>query len=68
MPSHAILFDLFCILLSGGTLQKANDSENEKNRAVTATLNAEIRRAKAELRNELPKLEKLANRKVLSDL
>ncbi|MCO5550961.1 hypothetical protein L7F22_004456 [Adiantum nelumboides] len=44
--------------------QKASDAAIEKNRAVVATLNAEIRRAKAELRNELPKLEKLAQRKV----
>lgn len=44
--------------------QKASDAAIEKNRAVTATLNAEIRRTKAELRNELPKLEKLAQRKV----
>lgn len=44
--------------------QKANDAAIEKNRAVVATLNAEIRRAKSELRNELPKLEKLSQRKV----
>eukprot|EP00249_Psilotum_nudum_P007000 c20233_g1_i1 orf=404-1216(-) len=44
--------------------QKADDASIEKNRAVVATLNAEIRRAKVELRNELPKLEKLAHRKV----
>eukprot|EP00250_Pteridium_aquilinum_P011977 c2042_g1_i1 orf=72-881(+) len=44
--------------------QKASDAAIEKNRAVVATLNAEIRRAKGELRNELPKLEKLAQRKV----
>lgn len=44
--------------------QKANDAAIEKNRAVTATLNAEIRRTKSELRDELPKLDKLAQRKV----
>lgn len=44
--------------------QKASDATIEKNRAVTATLNAEVRRTKVELRNELPKLEKLAQRKV----
>ncbi|KAH7353098.1 hypothetical protein KP509_19G078100 [Ceratopteris richardii] len=44
--------------------QRANDAAIEKNRAVIATLNAEIRRAKMELRSEFSKLEKLAQRKV----
>jgi hypothetical protein len=37
----------------------------EKNRAVVATLNAEVRRAKAALRKEIPKLIRLATKKVL---
>ncbi|XP_024514955.1 syntaxin-71 [Selaginella moellendorffii] len=46
------------------TLQKANEAATEKNRATVAALNAEVRRSKAALRNEIPKLEKLAPRKV----
>ncbi len=37
----------------------------EKNRAVVATLNAEVRRAKAAMRKEIPKLIRLATKKVL---
>eukprot|EP01018_Ginkgo_biloba_P029336 Gb_06299 [translate_table: standard] len=45
-------------------MQKANDAANEKNRAVVATLNAEIRRTKGRLHEEIPKLQKLAQKKV----
>ncbi len=48
--------------LSG--LQKSQDAQSEKNRAVVATLNAEVRRSKAALKAEIPKLEKLAAKKV----
>lgn len=44
--------------------QKSNDASNEKNRAAVATINAEIRRSKAALKNEIPKLQKLALKKV----
>lgn len=44
--------------------QKADDAAKEKNRAVVATLNAEIRRTKARLHEEIPKLQKLAQKKV----
>uniref|UniRef100_A0A0C9RQ09 TSA: Wollemia nobilis Ref_Wollemi_Transcript_26411_1226 transcribed RNA sequence n=1 Tax=Wollemia nobilis TaxID=56998 RepID=A0A0C9RQ09_9CONI len=45
-------------------MQKANDAANEKNRAQVATLNAEIRRTKGRLHEEMPKLQKLAQKKV----
>ncbi|GAQ89477.1 SNARE domain containing protein [Klebsormidium nitens] len=45
-------------------MQKANDASIEKNRAIVATLNAEVRRQKTALKVELPKLEKLAYKKV----
>jgi SYP7 family syntaxin len=48
--------------LSG--LQKSQDAQSEKNRAVVATLNAEVRRSKAALKAEIPKLEMLAAKKV----
>ncbi|KAK9829335.1 hypothetical protein WJX72_005237 [[Myrmecia] bisecta] len=38
---------------------KADEISNEKNRALKATLNAELRRAKGVLLEEVPKLEKL---------
>lgn len=44
-------------------LAKANDAANEKNRAVAVAINAEIRRTKARLREEVPKLQKLAQKK-----
>jgi hypothetical protein len=49
---------LFC------ALQKSQDAQSEKNRAVVATLNAEVRRSKSALQAEIPKLEKLAAKKV----
>ncbi|BBM98923.1 syntaxin of plants SYP7 [Marchantia polymorpha subsp. ruderalis] len=45
-------------------MQKANDASIEKNRAVVATLNAEVRRAKAALKEQIPKLTKYAGKKV----
>ncbi|XP_057815313.2 syntaxin-71 isoform X1 [Cryptomeria japonica] len=45
-------------------LQKANDAANEKNRAAVVTINAEIRRTKARLREEIPKLQRLAQKRV----
>lgn len=44
-------------------LAKADDAANEKNRAVTVAINAEIRRTKTRLREEIPKLQKLAQKK-----
>lgn len=49
------------------TIQKSNDASIEKNRAIVATLNAEIRRAKVAMREKLPKLQKRALRKVCED-
>ncbi|XP_024543286.1 syntaxin-71 [Selaginella moellendorffii] len=46
------------------TVKKANEAAEEKNRAAVATMNAEIRRTKAALREEIPKLERLAKKKV----
>lgn len=43
---------------------KSAEAAAEKNRALVATLNAEVRRIKASLRKELPKLTKLAGKKV----
>ncbi|CAK9195372.1 unnamed protein product [Sphagnum jensenii] len=45
-------------------IQKSQDAQSEKNRAVVATLNAEVRRSKSALQAEIPKLEKLAEKKV----
>ncbi|KAG0571559.1 hypothetical protein KC19_VG022000 [Ceratodon purpureus] len=45
-------------------LKKVEEVEHERNRAVIATLNAEVRRSKAALRLELLKLHKLAQKKV----
>ncbi|KAL6534198.1 Syntaxin-71 [Orobanche hederae] len=45
-------------------LQKAETASNEKNRASVVAINAEIRRTKARLLEEVPKLQRLAVRKV----
>ncbi|MQL72384.1 hypothetical protein Taro_004698 [Colocasia esculenta] len=45
-------------------LQKAELASKEKNRASAVALNAEIRRTKARLLEEVPKLERLAIKKV----
>eukprot|EP01018_Ginkgo_biloba_P000696 Gb_30064 [translate_table: standard] len=45
-------------------INKANDAANEKNRAVVVAINAEIRRTKTRLREEIPKLQRLAQKKV----
>ncbi|KAG6533354.1 hypothetical protein ZIOFF_007221 [Zingiber officinale] len=45
-------------------LQKAEAASNEKNRAAVVALNAEIRRTKARLLEEVPKLQRLAVKKV----
>lgn len=45
-------------------LQKADTASNEKNRASAVALNAEIRRTKARLLEEVPKLQRLAIKKV----
>lgn len=45
-------------------LQKAETAANEKNRASVVAINAEIRRTKARLLEEVPKLQRLAVRKV----
>ncbi|GFP83764.1 syntaxin-71 [Phtheirospermum japonicum] len=45
-------------------LQKAETASNEKNRASAVAINAEIRRTKARLAEEVPKLQRLAVKKV----
>ncbi|KAK4791080.1 hypothetical protein SAY86_031493 [Trapa natans] len=45
-------------------LQKIERATVEKNRATSVALNAEVRRAKARLLEEIPKLHKLAQKKV----
>ncbi|GAU20273.1 hypothetical protein TSUD_337540 [Trifolium subterraneum] len=45
-------------------LQKAETASKEKNRASTVAINAEIRRTKARLLDEIPKLQRLAVKKV----
>ncbi|PIN10531.1 SNARE protein TLG1/Syntaxin 6 [Handroanthus impetiginosus] len=45
-------------------LQKAETAANEKNRASVVAVNAEIRRTKARLLEEVPKLQRLAVKKV----
>lgn len=45
-------------------LEKAEQAAKEKNRASAVALNADIRRTKAKLLEEVPKLEKLALKKV----
>ncbi|XP_057440623.1 syntaxin-71-like [Lotus japonicus] len=45
-------------------LQKAETASNGKNRASTVAINAEIRRTKARLLDEVPKLQRLAVKKV----
>ncbi|XP_058082305.1 syntaxin-71 [Magnolia sinica] len=46
------------------TLQKAEVASTEKNRAAAVAMNAEIRRTKARLLEEVPKLQRLALKKV----
>ncbi|KAG0560891.1 hypothetical protein KC19_9G022500 [Ceratodon purpureus] len=46
------------------TLQKAEEAKSEKDRATVATLNSGVRRSKAAIRAEIPKLQKLAVKKV----
>ncbi|KAL2933140.1 Syntaxin-71 [Bienertia sinuspersici] len=45
-------------------IQKADTAANESNRASVVALNAEIRRIKARLMEELPKLQRLAQKRV----
>lgn len=45
-------------------MQKSEAASKETNRAVAAAWNAEVRRAKGRLMDEVPKLTKLANKKV----
>ncbi|KAG0454701.1 hypothetical protein HPP92_023993 [Vanilla planifolia] len=45
-------------------IEKAELASQEKNRAVVVAMNAEIRRTKAKLLEEVPKLQRLAHKKV----
>ncbi|KAK3028767.1 hypothetical protein RJ639_037988, partial [Escallonia herrerae] len=49
-------------------IQKSESAAAEKNRATAVAINAEIRRTKARLLEELPKLQRLALKKARSDL
>ncbi|KAL3653910.1 hypothetical protein CASFOL_003591 [Castilleja foliolosa] len=46
------------------TLRKSESAAVETNRATVVPLNAEVRRTKARLMDEVPKLQKLAQKKV----
>ena len=46
------------------SMQKSEVASTEKNRASAAALNAEVRRTKGRLMDELPKLRKLVHKKV----
>lgn len=45
-------------------MQKSEIASMETNRASAVAMNAEVRRTKARLMNEIPKLRKLAMKKV----
>lgn len=45
-------------------MQKSDKVSTEKNRAAAVALNAEIRRIKARLMEEVPRLQKLVKKKV----
>jgi len=46
------------------SMQKSEAASTESNRAVSAALNAEVRRTKGRLMDEIPRLRKLVNKKV----
>lgn len=48
--------------------QKSESAATAKNRATAVAINAEIRRIKARLLEEVPKLQRLAHKKVISRL
>lgn len=54
-------FMIFSLL---SVFQKSEVAATEKNRATAVAMNAEIRRTKARLVEELPKLQRLALKKV----
>ena len=56
---------LSLILYSFNYVQKAESASKEKSRASAVALNAEIRRTKARLLEEVPKLQRLAMKKVV---
>ncbi|ERN18132.1 hypothetical protein AMTR_s00054p00051700 [Amborella trichopoda] len=45
-------------------IEKSENASNEKNRAAVVAINAEIRRTKARLLEEIPKLQRLSQKKV----
>lgn len=45
-------------------MQKAESASKEKNKASAVAMNAEVRRTKARLLEEVPKLQRLAVKKV----
>lgn len=50
----------------GADSQKAEEARSETNRAAVATIKSEVRRSKAAIRAEIPRLQKLAIKKVHS--
>ena len=64
------IFDFFfisqtCVTMCGiNFVQKAETADKEKSKASTVAINAEIRRTKARLLEEVPKLQRLAMKKV----
>lgn len=55
-------YELYFLLFN---LKKSEAVATEKNRATAVAMNAEIRRIKARLLEEIPKLQRLAFKKVL---
>ena len=65
VTANQIGFSLFLIYLELFiSMQKSQMALNEHNRAAAAALNAEVRRIKGRLMDEIPKLRKLAQKKV----
>lgn len=53
-----------CVVTLIGIFQKAEMASMETNRAKSVAMNAEVRRTKARLLDEVPKLAKLSQKKV----
>ncbi|BAT91949.1 hypothetical protein VIGAN_07059500 [Vigna angularis var. angularis] len=61
--SALLFFEIHCISLFA-SMQKSEAASTETNRAVAAALNAEVRRTKGRLMDEIPRLRKLLHKKV----
>lgn len=63
---HIYIYTHKCMYMFCSCLQKSEIVATETNRAKVVAMNAEIRRTKARLLEEIPKLQKLAQKKVQS--